>query len=102
MPPHYWCFALPKSPGELASWAQLDRKMLNIPSHVRFRVAYVDGDRERFLTQKTVSPFRAFCEGVLPGITAKGRLSVLTEAPAVPHGAPRGCMCSSCAPAERT
>ena len=93
--PSPWCCAPPRSPEELAAWARLDCRMLNTPSHVQLRVVYAGDGGENLLTHDAVSPFRAFCDGVLPMVTAKGRLSVLSKA-FVPPGAPRHCRCYHC------
>ncbi|KAI0700231.1 hypothetical protein C8T65DRAFT_286143 [Cerioporus squamosus] len=94
-----WCCGAPKSQADLASWAQLDRRMLEAPSHVRFRVSFTEPSKERMLHQAQVDGLRAFFGAVLPGVTARGRLSVMHEAP-VSVSAPRGCTCTSCVMAD--
>ncbi len=78
-------------------WAELDNRMLEMPSRVHFRFAFAEvrDDQKRFREREYVESFRTFCTTTLPGVTESQRLSVLTEVP-VSANAVSGCPCPQC------
>ncbi|TFK80843.1 hypothetical protein K466DRAFT_667465 [Polyporus arcularius HHB13444] len=78
-------------------WAELDDRMMAMPSRVHFRFAFVEvrDNQKRYREQEYVDSFRAFCTTTLPGVTESQRLSVLTEVPVSANAVP-GCPCPQC------